>query len=761
MLFENLSENSQKVLAIAAEESQMLNNFYIGTEHLFTGLCKVEDETIRGIFEEFNIDPLIRRELRARVGRSGSPAWGNETIFTPRVHNISKIADEIARTYQIPRIEPIHLLLAILRGGDGMAVRMLKDKGFDIEGIRSAIEERIEKATEGLRLYPSSQNTPFLNKIGRDLTLLARQGKIDPVIGRKEEIRKIAQILTMKKKNNPVLIGEAGVGKTAVVEGLALRLIRDDIPAELKGLRIIEISLTSLVAGTKYRGDFEERILKLIEEASRNKDVILFIDEIHNLIGAGSASGSMDASNILKPVLARGEIRCIGATTIDEYRRHIEKDPALERRFQPVYIDEPTKEDAIQIIQGLRECYEAHHRIRITDGAIRFSVELSMRYITDRRLPDKAIDLIDQAAAKKRLKSLTFKSGDEGVSIEVTEVDIARVVAEWTGIPVEGLTEKETDKLLHMEDILGRRVIGQGEPIKALAHTIRTAKAGLANPNRPIGVFLFLGPTGVGKTEMAKALAEFLFGDDKKMIRFDMSEYMEQHTVSKLIGAPPGYIGHEDEGQLTRAVRTHPYSVILFDEIEKAHPDIYNLFLQVFDEGRLTDSKGRRVDFTNTIIIMTSNIGSTLRRKRLGFVQPEETDSETEKERDMTEINRALNQQFRQEFLNRIDKVILFNHLGKREIRLIIDKLLKSIKERLSQKGLSLHIPEEVYDLLMMKGYSEQYGVREMDRVIQRMVIEPLSEELLKNRFRTGDKICLKVEADKIIFQTEDELKTI
>ena len=685
MLFGNLSEDSQKVLAIGVAESQMLNHFYIGTEHIFIGLCKVEGEAIRRVFEEFNIDPLIRREIRAKAGMGNGPAWGNEMILTPRVQNISKIADECAKTYQIPRIEPIHLLLALLRGGDGIAVRMLKDKGFDIEKIRSTIEEMVEKNAEEARLCPSAQKTPFLNRIGRDLTLLAQQGKIDPVIGRKEEIRKIAQILTMKKKNNPVLIGEAGVGKTAVVEGLALRLIQEDIPEELKGLRIIEVSLTALVAGTKYRGDFEERIMNLLEEASKNKDVILFIDEIHNMIGAGSASGSLDASNVLKPVLARGEIRCIGATTIDEYRRHIEKDAALERRFQPVYIDEPAREEALQILHGLKGSYETHYRIKITDGALEAAVSLSIRYIPDRKLPDKAIDLIDQASARKRLKSLTLKPGDlEKIArdtnkdeiLEVTEKDIAKAVAEWTGIPIEKLTEGEIGMLLKIEETLGKRVIGQEEAIRAVANTIRSAKAGLGSPNRPIGVFLFLGPTGVGKTALAKALAGFLFDDEKRMIRFDMSEYMEQHTVSKLIGAPPGYIGHEDEGQLTGAVRTHPYSVVLFDEIEKAHPDICNLFLQLFDEGRLTDSKGRRVDFTNTVIIMTSNIvGSTLRTTEVfGFVRSEKTDSESEKGRDTEEMHRTLSQTFRPEFINRIDKVILFNHLEKREIRLIILK---------------------------------------------------------------------------------------
>lgn len=766
----NLSENSETVLRIASMESRILNHFYIGTEHLFIGLCKIEDVMLKEIFENININPLIRRELRGKISIGIGPPRSNKMIFTPRVNNIFKIANETTRTYQAQKVEPIYLLLSMLKGGDGVAVRMLKDKGIDIEKIISILEGRIAKKAEEIKLFPSAQKTPFLNKIGRDLTLLAHQGKIGPLIGRKKEIMKIARIITMKKKNNPILIGEAGVGKTAVVEGFALKLIMENIPDELKGLRIIEINLSALIAGTKFRGDFEERIIQMIDEATKNKDVILFIDEIHNIIGAGSANETLDVSNVLKPILSRNEIRCIGSTTIDEYRRYIEKDAALERRFQPVYIDEPTREEAIQIIKGLKDSYETHHKIKITDGAIDAAVGLSIRYITDRKLPDKAIDLIDQASAKNKLKSLTIIHEDfENIAnkiskqtiLEVTKEDIAQVVAEWTGIPINKLTEEETQRILKIEEILGKRVIGQEEAIKAIANSIRTAKAGLGNPNRPIGVFLFLGPTGVGKTEMAKALAEFLFDDERNIIRFDMSEYMEKHTVSKLIGAPPGYIGYEQEGQLTGAVKTHPYSVVLFDEIEKAHPDLYNLFLQVFDEGRLTDSKGKKIDFTNTIIIMTSNIGSNLKRKEIkGFVQPEINDSKFESEKEITEINISLKKEFRQEFLNRIDKIILFNHLGSKEIRLIINKLLKRIEELLSQKGLSLYISEEVYNFLVKTGYSETYGAREMDRVIQKNIIEPLAEELLKNRFKNGDRIHLKIELGKIVFQEENEIKT-
>lgn len=757
-----LSEKSQNVLKIAAIESQRLNHYYIGTEHLFIGLCKIEDMVIKEIFDEFNIDPLIRGEIRAKIGTGGIPIWGHKMIFTPRVNKILKIANEIAKTYQPSKVEPAYLLLSLLKAGEGISVRVLKEKCFDIEKITSSIEEMLDKSIEEVKLFPSAQKTPFLNKIGKDLTLLAHQGKIGPVIGRNKEIMKMARILTMKKKNNPILIGDAGVGKTAAVEGLALKLIMEDMPGELKGLRIIEVNLSTLIAGTKYRGDFEERINKMVEEATKNKEVILFIDEIHNLMGAGSAGGTLDASNILKPVLARAQIRCIGATTIAEYRRYIEKDTAFERRFQIIYINEPTRMNTLQIIQGLRSSYEDHYNIKITDEAIDASVRLSIRYIPDRKLPDKAIDLIDQAAAKVKLKSITIKPEDhetiahksyEDDVLAVNEEDIAFVVAEWTGIPVNKLSKEDTEGVLKIEESLRERVIGQGKAIKAVAHTIRTAKAGLRNPNCPMGVFLFLGPTGVGKTELAKTLTHVLFDDENKMIRFDMSEYMEKHTVSKLIGAPPGYIGHEQEGQLTGRVRTHPHSVILFDEIEKAHPDIHNLFLQVFDEGRLTDSRGKKVDFTNTIIIMTSNIESRSgRKKMLGFAQSEETDPMTESKNDTEEVNVALNKKFRQEFLNRIDKIILFNHLGNKEIQLIIDKLLNRIREYLAPKGLALYVSEKIYDFLIKNGYSETYGVREMDRIIQKKITEPLAEELLKNKFRNGDKIYIGIESEKILF---------
>jgi ATP-dependent Clp protease ATP-binding subunit ClpC len=763
----NLSEKTQVVMAMAAAEAEAMKQFYIGTEHIFIGLCKIDDEAVREVFTAFNINPLIRNEIRSRVSKRSASVWGRELLMTPRVNALSKIILELIKTYQFPEIEPLHVFLALLRAGDGVVVRLLQERGFNLELLQSTLEDKLEQHAATVKLFPSTEKTPFLNKIGRDLTLLAHRGKLEVVVGRKNEIKKIAQILTMKKKNNPMLIGEAGVGKTAVVEGLAKKLIESDIPEELQKLRIIEISLTALVAGTKYRGDFESRLQKLLEEASKNKEVVLFIDEIHNLVGAGNAIGGMDAANVLKPALARGEIRCIGATTINEYRQYIEKDAALERRFQPVPIEEPTREQALEIVQGIKESYEKYYQnIVITPEALVAAVDLSIRYVKDRKLPDKAIDLIDQAIAKKRLTTLVPVKPEEASDaknqkkiLAVTEDEIAEVVSEWTGIPAQKLTEKEKESLLKIEEVLSKAVVGQEKAIEAVANGIRIVKAGLRSLNRPLGVFLFLGPTGVGKTELAKAIAEFLFNAPQSLIRFDMSEYMEPHTVSKLIGAPPGYVGYEQDGLLTALVRKNPYCVLLFDEIEKAHDSIFNLFLQVFDEGRLTDSKGKQIDFTNAIIIMTSNIAGDLAKKpALGFQGT--VTFELENEKKMKELNNLLREKFRDEFLNRIDKKILFNSLDQKEIRLIIDKFLAKLEKRLSPNRLSLHLDEEVYQMLIHKGYSEQYGAREMDRVIQQEIVEPLAKLLLQNRFVPVTKIFVTIDNKHAKFLADDELPT-
>lgn len=758
MFLGNLSQNSQHLLKMALTEADFLNHFYLGTEHLFIALCKTDDQMIQSIFGQFSIDPLIRREIRESimVGESTKPE--GDIVLTPRLNHVLETAEDFRKGNQLSATEPIHLFLALLQAGDGVAVRMLRKKGVEIDRLSAAIRQEVEKSREKKRVSPSASKTPLLNQIGRDLTFLAHQGKLDPVIGREEEIRKLGRILTMKKKNNPVLIGEAGVGKTAVVEGFALRLAAENVAPALQGLRIIEVSLAALIAGTKFRGDFEQRVQNIIDEAKRNPAIVLFIDEMHTMLGAGSASGSLDAANILKPVLARGEIRCIGATTIEEYRRHIEKDAALERRFHPVMIEEPGEEDTLKILKGLKEVYQTFYQLNITDAAIDAAVKLSVRYLPDRKLPDKAIDLIDQASAKKKLKTLSPASQHgEGSYAQLTEEDIAKVVAEWTGIPVDRLTEREAKRLRDLETILGNRVIGQEKAVEAVADTIRVGRSGLGNPNRPLGVFMFMGPTGVGKTELAKALAEFLFDDERRLIRFDMSEYMESHSIAKLIGSPPGYIGHEQEGQLAATLRTHPYSVILLDEIEKAHPDIFNIFLQIFDEGWITDARGKKIDFKNTIIIMTSNIGSGKpSRKPIGFVYPQEDEiSDEVQSHEMETLLQELQKTFQPEFLGRIDKIIEFRPLKQNELRLIVNKFLKQVRNRLSNHQLSLEISDDIFDFLIQKGFSEKYGAREMERVVQRFIVEPLSRRLLEGEFKAGETVHIRVDGEDIVFRNQ------
>ena len=700
-----------------------------------------------------------------------------------------------------------HLLLSLIREGEGVAARILKDSGVDLQQVREQIYKLLKE--EGLETHQGKSrgksDTPTLDQYGRDLTYMAEEGKLDPVIGRDKEIERIVQILSRRTKNNPVLIGEAGVGKTAVVEGLAQKILQGNIPELLKDKRVVTLDLAGMVAGAKYRGEFEERLKTIMEEIRKAGNIILFIDEMHTIIGAGAAEGAIDASNILKPALARGEIQAIGATTLDEYRKHVEKDPALERRFQPVMVGEPTREEAVQILFGLRDKYEAHHKVRISDEAIKAAVDLSDRYITDRYLPDKAIDLIDEAASRVRLQSITappdlkkledkledlMKEKEEAVMNQnyekaakirdeehkirkqleemksnwnrrsdsstetVGEEEIAEIVASWTGIPVNKLTETEAERLLNMEKILHRRVIGQGEAVKAVSRAIRRAHAGLKDPKRPIGSFIFLGPTGVGKTELCKALAEALFGDEEAMIRIDMSEYMERHTVSRLVGSPPGYVGYEEGGQLTEKVRRKPYSVILLDEIEKAHPDVFNILLQILEDGRLTDSKGRTVNFRNTVVVMTSNVGAhTIRKqKTIGFTSSEDV-AASEYEKMKENIMEDLKRTFRPEFLNRIDEIIVFHALDEGDLRKIVRLMLDNVAKRLEKQEIYLEVTDAAQEYMMQEGFDPMYGARPLRRVIQRMIEDNLSEEILAGRIQVGDRVKVDYKDNKLVFE--------
>lgn len=727
--------------------------------------------------------------------------------FTERAQKALIYAQEEARNLGHNYVGTEHLLLSLIREGEGVAARILKDSGVDLQQVREQIikmlkEEGVETHQNGSR---KKTDTPTLDQYGRDLTYMAMEGKLDPVIGREKEIERIIQILSRRTKNNPVLIGEAGVGKTAVAEGLAQKIQNGNIPEILKNKRIVTLDLAGMVAGAKYRGEFEERLKSIMQEIRKAENIILFIDEMHTIIGAGAAEGAIDASNILKPALARGEIQAIGATTLDEYRKHVEKDPALERRFQPVMVGEPTKEETLQILFGLRDKYEAHHKVRISDEAINAAVELSDRYITDRYLPDKAIDLIDEAASRVRLQSITappdlkeledkledlMKEKEEAVmnqnyekaakirdeeqrikeeleerksnwsrhstanSETVGEEEIAHIVASWTGIPVKKLTEGEAERLLNMEQILHNRIIGQNEAVKAVSRAIRRAYAGLKDPKRPIGSFIFLGPTGVGKTELCRALAEALFGDEEAMIRIDMSEYMERHTVSRLVGSPPGYVGYEEGGQLTEKVRRKPYSVVLLDEIEKAHPDVFNILLQILEDGRLTDSKGRTVDFRNTVVVMTSNVGAhTIRKqKTLGFTSSDDmAASEYEKMKD--NIMEELKKTFRPEFLNRIDETIVFHALDDEDLRQIVRLMLDSVAKRLAKQNIYLEVSESAQEYMTREGFDVTYGARPLRRVIQRMIEDNLSEEILAGRIKIGDRVKVDYRDNKLIFE--------
>ncbi|KRQ86078.1 Negative regulator of genetic competence ClpC/MecB [Caloramator mitchellensis] len=812
-MFNGFTERSQRALQLAAEEAKNLNHSFIGTEHLLLGIIKEGGQGAK-VLKDLGADEDKIRNLIIEIEGKGEEYFNfHEIPLTPRTKRIIELARNEARALNHNFIAPEHMLLALLGEGEGVAIAVLSKLGIDISKIRNEILNTLNvgelnpgfKGKQNTGQKQRQTNTPTLDQFGRDLTELAREGKLDPVIGREGETERVIEILSRRTKNNPCLIGEPGVGKTAIAEGLAQKIIEGNVPEILKNKRVVTLDLSGMVAGSKYRGEFEERLKKVMEDIRKAGNIILFIDEIHTIIGAGAAEGAIDASNILKPALARGEIQAIGATTIDEYRKHIERDPALERRFQPVQVGEPTVEESILILKGLRDKYEAHHKVKITDEALEAAVNLSHRYITDRFLPDKAIDLMDEAAAKVRLKNLTAppdvknleeelekvrKEKEEAINTQefekaaklrdkeneikeqlekiksewqnqkdseilvVSVEDIANVVSRWSGIPVNKLTETESEKLLKLEEILHQRVVGQEEAVKAVARAVRRARVGIKDPKRPIGSFIFLGPTGVGKTELSKALAEAMFGDENAMIRIDMSEYMEKHTVSRLIGSPPGYVGYEEGGQLTEKVRRKPYSVVLFDEIEKAHPDVFNVLLQILEDGRLTDGKGKTVDFRNTIVIMTSNAGAQTIKKQqtIGFAATTEKEREDSYERMKNNVMEDLKKTFRPEFLNRIDEIIVFHQLEDKDIEKIAELMLKSVIKRLKDLEVEIEFNEEVVKHLFIQGFDQTYGARPLRRAITKAVEDKLSEEMLKGNIKKGDKVIMKVVDNEIVF---------
>ncbi|MBU1291792.1 MAG: ATP-dependent Clp protease ATP-binding subunit [bacterium] len=807
-MFKRYTEKAKRAIMIAQEEAINLNHDYIGTEHILIGLIKEEEGVASQVLRQLgvNVDKVVE-EVERLVGKGEYQQVG-EIAFTPRAKKVLELASQEASQLKNNYIGTEHILLGLIKEGSGVAVRILADLGINLDNVYSEIMKVLmEGEAQGFPSAPGKRitKTPALDEFGRDLIKLAQEDKLDPVIGRSTEIQRVIQILSRRKKNNPCIIGEAGVGKTAIVEGLAQKITNNDVPEILKEKRIICLDLALIVAGTKYRGEFEKRLKKIVKEVQESNDVILFIDEIHTLVGAGAAEGAIDASNILKPALARGELQVIGATTADEYRKYIEKDAALERRFQPIYISEPSIEETVMILQGLKDKYEAHHKIKITDQALEAAAHLSARYVSGRFLPDKAIDLVDEAASRIKLQNTISppdmkevemklnkirKEKESAVKlqefekaaqlrekekkleaelqkmkekwearrmvskVEVTEEDIAEIVSSWTGIPIFSLKEEEAQKLLRMEEELHKRIIGQDEAIISISKAIRRARAGMKSPKRPIGSFIFLGPTGVGKTELARTLAEFLFGDENALISLDMSEYMEKFAVSRLIGAPPGYVGYEEGGQLTEKVRRKPYSVILLDEIEKAHPDVFNILLQIFEDGRLTDSQGRVVDFKNAVIIMTSNVGATLIKKEatLGFRgtnEPEEISYKEIKNRVMGELNKT----FRPEFLNRIDEVIVFKSLTKEEIKKIASLIINNeVKKLLEERKIDLETTEEIKELLTKEAYDSNFGARPLRRTIERLIENPISEKLLAGEFEEGDCILIKAKDGKIMF---------
>ena len=808
------TKRAEKAIEIANQIAIDFGHNYIGTEHLLYGLLKEGSGVASKVLENQGISPeQVEEQIDLLVGRNEQIEDNSVIGFTPRTKRVIENAFREAKKLGTDFIGTEHLLIGIMREGDSVAVRIMLDLNVNPQKLYNEIikilneetpnGEASEKRGSSSKTLGSYNQTQTLNQYGTDLTKRALDGKLDPVIGRKDEIERVIQILSRRMKNNPCLIGEPGVGKTAVVEGLAEKIIADDVPKQLKGKRVVTLDISSMVAGAKYRGDFEDRIKKCISEVKKAGDVILFIDEIHTIVGAGSAEGAVDAANILKPSLARGEIQLIGATTLNEYRKYIEKDSALERRFSPVTVSEPSNEDTIKILEGIRDKYEAHHNVKITEEAIKAAVDLSARYINDRFMPDKAIDLIDEAASKVRMKAYSEpdnlkKLEEELASIEkekedaihsqdfekaatlrdkqhekqekldkekqkwesknskevlnLTEEDIAEVISSWTKIPVKKLTQDENEKLKNLEKSLHERVIGQNEAVEAVAKAIRRGRVGLKDPNRPIGSFLFLGPTGVGKTELSKALAESLFGNEDSMIRIDMSEYMEGHSVSKLIGSPPGYVGYDEGGQLTEKIRRNPYSVILFDEIEKAHPDVMNMLLQILDDGRLTDSNGRTVDFKNTVVIMTSNVGARLitDKKTLGFTSKAEENKEDIKEYEETkkDVMQELKKQFRPEFINRIDEIIVFHKLSKDEMKQIVDIMLKQVTKRMELQNIKLEIEDSVKDKIIEKGIDINYGARPLKRTIQNLIEDKIAEAILDGKVKANKKAKIVVDEE-------------
>jgi len=805
--FEKFTERARRVLTLAQEEAQHFSHSYIGTEHILLGLVREDEGVAARVLVNLGVVlSKVRSAVEFIIGR-GEKATSDEIGLSPRAKRVIELAIDEARHLGHNYIGTEHLLLGLLREGEGIAASVLDSFGITLERARAETVHILSQSTSTLKAKPTraTSRTPALDQLGVDLTAAAQAGKLDPVIGRTKEIERVVQILSRRTKNNPALIGEPGVGKTAIVEGLAHRIAAGDVPETLEGKRLVTLDMGSVVAGTKYRGEFEERLKKIIDEIKGAGNCILFVDEFHTIVGAGAAEGAVDAANILKPSLARGELQCIGATTLDDYRKYVERDSALERRFQPILVKEPSVDETLDILHGIKERYEEHHRLTISDEALRSAATLAARYIPDRFMPDKAIDLIDEAASRVNIQHRTIpitlkearqaedsvrKDKDAALATQqyeyaaelrerelqlaekikrmeaewhaeqeqvkpiVTADDISEIVSMWTGIPVVQLTADETKRLLQMEEVLHKRIIGQDEAVSIIAKAVRRARAGLKDPRHPIGNFIFLGPTGVGKTELVRALADFMFGSEEALIRLDMSEFMERHTVARLVGAPPGYVGYEEGGQLTEAVRRKSYCTILLDEIEKAHPDVFNILLQIFDDGHLTDAKGRRVDFRNSIIVMTSNVGAELIRKgsTIGFTVHDEVKTRQESYEKMKDkLLAELKKTFRPEFLNRIDGVVVFHSLTKEHIRQIVDLMLAPVTQQLVEKGIKLEVTEAAKDLLGEKGYDEIFGARPLRRVIQDMIEDRLSEDLLRGKFNSGDTAVVDVEEKEIV----------